>query len=234
MSNEIVNILHLSDLHFGVENYKNPKIPQTARARRKNALDGLIKYLVWLNSKYKLNVIVVTGDIGWAGAKDDYIEAKKWFDELLKNLEFSPEQLCFVPGNHDLDRKKAEAKKIEIPTASAVADDKLALENVKELVDLFAEYNNFCKNMMEVPSYTLNGGESFLYGTREIAGLKFLGLNSAWYHFKDDIHGKLWLGLPQLEGMKAVGQLFDTDRLTMNWGEKNGVRIILCVCARDK
>ncbi|MCX5696568.1 MAG: metallophosphoesterase [Candidatus Omnitrophica bacterium] len=218
MDKKIINILHLSDLHFGAEKYTDPDIPETARDIRKNALDNLKKYLVDLPAQDKPDIIVVTGDIAWAGKKEDYREAKKWFDKLLPGLGLKVSALCFVPGNHDLDRSKVGAS--TIPSTWQDADKELALEKVSTMEDRFAEYGAFCKKMGISP-YKVKDQTSFYYGIREISGLKLLALNSAWYHFKNEpyIHGRLWLGLPQLQVMNANKQIsdqnYDTSVITL-------------------
>jgi metallophosphoesterase superfamily enzyme len=58
-----VNVLHLSDLHFGIE--PDPKHSPAALAQRKNTLDGLLKSLEKLDKNWRPTIIAISGDIGW-------------------------------------------------------------------------------------------------------------------------------------------------------------------------
>ena len=197
---DIINILHLSDLHFGAE--ASQKISQTLLDYRKNTLDSLIAFLERLSFENKPQVVVVSGDIGWSGKENDYNAAKDWLQKLLKATKLGPDKLCLVPGNHDLDRSKIEQQ--EIPQLAKEADIALTLEESAKKEDWFGHYTKFCEKDMKIPPYgTINDRQSYLWGIREIEGLKFLALNSAWYHFNEDVLGRLWLGLPQLKVMHA-------------------------------
>lgn len=212
----MINVLHLSDLHFGAEECKEQGILLTALAKRENALQNLIIYLKGLPQEDKPLIIVISGDIGWQGRKKDYDEAEIWLGKLLKAVGLTPGELCVIPGNHDLNR--AKTANLKIPASAELADKDLAFEQLRGFASLFTEYNKFCKNM-EIPPYETNSQfnnsrvrlKSYLCGIREIKGIKFLALNSAWYHFSDDIHGRLWLGLPQLQLMNA-GKLISDEK----------------------
>jgi predicted phosphodiesterase len=55
----------------------------------------------------KIDFIIFSGDVAYAGKSDEYSAAKKeLFDPLLKATGLSPDRLFIVPGNHDLDKDK--------------------------------------------------------------------------------------------------------------------------------
>jgi len=58
-----VNILHLSDLHFGME--PTEKIASTAVDQRNLTLEELTKTLAALDEKWRPDLVAVSGDIGW-------------------------------------------------------------------------------------------------------------------------------------------------------------------------
>ncbi|MCP4349293.1 MAG: metallophosphoesterase [Desulfobacterales bacterium] len=204
----IVNILHLSDLHFGIE--ASGKYSDTVIANRKNTLEELIVTLKKLEKEWLPNIIVISGDIGWKGDKQDYVGAKKWLnDELLTNLNLTQSELILCPGNHDINRDKT--KGLGPPDSHEDADDWLAIEHLDNLIKPFQAYNSFCKDMMKVPELRI-GDKSFnLMGQRVIEELRFVVLNSAWFCRGDHDKDKLWLGLPQIKVLKAQKQIADRD-----------------------
>ncbi|MCP3063622.1 metallophosphoesterase [Myxococcus sp. K38C18041901] len=50
------------------------------------------------------DLLIVTGDVAFAGQEEDYNLANKWLTKLLEVLRIAPSQMLVVPGNHDLDR----------------------------------------------------------------------------------------------------------------------------------
>lgn len=81
---DTINILHLSDLHFGAE--PTVTVISTALAMRKITLNPLLETLNTIEPEWKPEIIVVSGDIGWCGAQKDYVEAMVWLKELLQIL----------------------------------------------------------------------------------------------------------------------------------------------------
>lgn len=50
-----------------------------------------------------------TGDVAFAGRREEYVRAADFVRELLRRLGFGPERFFAVPGNRDMDRKIEEA-----------------------------------------------------------------------------------------------------------------------------
>jgi len=109
---ESLNILHLSDFHFG--NFKYPN-PATLAIKIANTLSD--------NSK-KVDVIIVSGDIydgrsrDWEKDKENAINFFKVLIDKLKSKEicqkgFDEKSILFVPGNHDLIRDEDDGKQYE-------------------------------------------------------------------------------------------------------------------------
>jgi predicted MPP superfamily phosphohydrolase len=210
-----VNILHLSDIHFGAE--PNLKVNSTSIAQRENALKGLIELLRRLDLEWQPNIVVISGDIGWKGAKDDYQRAKMWLETLLRVLGLTPKELVVCAGNHDLDRRKTVGMKP--PILAEEADEWLKIESLENFVRPFESYTSFCSEL-NIPPLYIGSEPSHLVGQRKIAGLRFVVLNSAWFSRGDEDRGKLWIGLPQLEVMENSSQLvktdnYDTDAITV-------------------
>jgi predicted MPP superfamily phosphohydrolase len=94
----IINILHVSDLHFSGSENKDINI----------VCAELFKDLVTLKQSYSLNVDLVafTGDLVDRGGSDaDYSEAKSIFiNGVLKATGLTLERFFITPGNHDILR----------------------------------------------------------------------------------------------------------------------------------
>ena len=76
-----MNILHLSDIHFG-RNYPCYNIKDNF-AKHDVILDELIQVIDQLDENLKPEHIVFTGDIVWHGKSAEYNEALTWFKKLL-------------------------------------------------------------------------------------------------------------------------------------------------------
>ena len=100
----IVNLLHLSDLHF-VEDKGG-----TARAERDSALDGLVDTLTHLELAWKPNLIAISGDLSFQGDPKGYEALAVWLKtKLLPTINLGPSDCIICPGNHDLSRKRAKS-----------------------------------------------------------------------------------------------------------------------------
>ena len=205
---ETVNILHLSDFHFGME--PTEKISSTAVDQRNLTLDGLVKELKRIDGKWRPQVVAISGDIAWKAREDDYQKARNWLNnELLRVLELPPERLIICPGNHDIDRKQTMG--MLPPPAFGYADEWLKLENISDFSRPFEAFVTFCNDMgISLPS--IGDQTNHLTGVIDMMGLRFVVLNSAWFCRGDEDRDRLWLGKPLLEKMAANSQLIDKDR----------------------
>ncbi len=205
-----VNLLHLSDLHFGVE--ASLDYTDTAKAQRKNTLDALIKTLQELDTEWRPDVVVISGDIGWQGVQEDYQEAKAWLEEkLLKELGLTPKDLVVCAGNHDINRKLTFGMKP--PSSSKEADVWLAIENLDNFLRPFKAFETFCVDL-KIPELNIGKEPFYFIGHRNLKakGLRFVVLNSAWFARGGEDKDKLWIGLPQLKVMRAASQLADPEQ----------------------
>ncbi len=199
-----INILHLSDLHFGIE--PSSEIAPTAIAQRKNTLYDLLKKLSDIEAEWSPGVVVISGDIGWKGKKEDYGDAKTWIGSLLSQLKLTPNELILCPGNHDIDRDRT--KGMNPPYSPQDADDWLKIENLDNFVRPFEAFGTFYDDI-KVPKLTTGTYSCQLMGQREVEGIRFIVLNSAWFSRGKKDKGNLWIGHPQIDVMKAEGQLIN-------------------------
>lgn len=148
-----VAILHLSDLHIDRENYQW-LIKRT----------GQIVSAVWNDfSECGKIIVVVSGDIAYAGKEEQYGYAKEFFRALLKafadkNLSFIDleNKIICVPGNHDCNfNNENSARKMLLRNV------RLNTEPVDQSIyEIFSavqkEYESFVKEAMIDKGFTLS------------------------------------------------------------------------------
>lgn len=183
-----INILHLSDFHFGIQ----PSVNYTTRylEDRKQALELFFENFDPVPKDWEPDIIVISGDIGWAGKHSDYGKALMDFlTQLLEKTNLSTDRLIVCVGNHDKDTTKSKSTKRPVRTERQVKDESLTPDNIGERLQHFYEFCNFLRNFkVNNVKYTpLRNSASrkdrnakFLYGHRHIENIDFIVLNSAW------------------------------------------------------
>jgi tetratricopeptide (TPR) repeat protein len=191
---EDIKIFHISDLHFGIEHSKETSKGELIK--RKTTISKLImdvKDYLLKNPEWKPDILVITGDIGFAGINNDYKLAKKWLKKLISVLKIPQENVITCVGNHDRyigEIERFHPKNIE-------ESDNLWYKNYE---DTFKGFINFSEAFLE--PFVLNNQKAYLSGYRDIMGIKFLVLNSARYaHGKNEDRGNLFLGWPDVNLM---------------------------------
>ncbi|MFX3638895.1 MAG: tetratricopeptide repeat protein [Candidatus Pristimantibacillus sp.] len=198
---DTVNILHISDLHFGMENVNQP----TLNAQRKIALNSMLDALN--RNKDSIDLIVISGDITWQGKKSGYDDARIWINKLLHQLNLTDNDVIVCAGNHDIIRNKT--KGMGLPKDSNEADEWLKIEFLENFERPFENFIEYCKDSNITP-LQIDQKEQYLIGYRNLKGIRFVVLNSSWFCRGNDDARKLWIGLPQLQVLEAEGKL-DTN-----------------------
>ena len=111
----IVNILHLSDLHFGIEKAEKSKYRWRPTSKEHwDMLHTLIETLLDRNlvpNEWQPDILAISGDIAWSGQEEEYAEFQKFLDKLLPVLRNNPEKKVLIcPGNHDIIRDRVYNK----------------------------------------------------------------------------------------------------------------------------
>ena len=183
-----VNILHISDLHFGMEYTQD--YTETIKIKRQITLEKLLTYFKDIDPKWKPEIVVITGDIGYKGLRRDYKAASKWIKKLLNKLKLNSHHLIMCAGNHDRNIRGLARR---YPKNPDEADKQWKNNSLKNENIRFKEYISFYGNLTE--PLALNNEKNFLVGSRKINDLQFLVLNSAQFAFggKED-KGNLFLG----------------------------------------
>ncbi|MBQ8298272.1 MAG: metallophosphoesterase [Clostridia bacterium] len=215
----VINVLHLSDLHFGITPGewivgKNGKrdvcYTEEAEKRRKSALDTFVEDLPQIISdEWTPNLIVVSGDIGWKGNCDDYKEFSEWFSRVCQGLGIGVDKVILCAGNHDIKRGEVcEIARIDLTERQENVIYSLSPKEIAHKTSWFSDFEE-CLKKLKIPRLT-NSAENivdgtihkeaphYLYGYRQIEEyeqLYFAVCNSAWNcRGKDGDQGKLILG----------------------------------------
>ncbi|TAV21352.1 phosphohydrolase [Rhizobium ruizarguesonis] len=184
-------LLHLSDIHFNNRDVDKP-YDQNFGLR-----GDTINDVKEMREKIGKNVdaILISGDIAYHGRQDEYDFAWKWLIEALCPAAGCDEKNIFViPGNHDVDRKAAEApmhqdarkalRNVSVPKSNAAirryVDDEASSAMLFKPIE---NYNRFASKLLcEVGFYRKETGQK-PYATRDFplndnSVLRIWGFNS--------------------------------------------------------
>lgn len=217
-----MNILHLSDIHFGRDKHGIAE----PFSNKSQILEQLIAFISSLDNSAKPDLVLTTGDIAWYGLKSEFDEAFTWYQKLKSALALSNDRFVFCPGNHDLNRNTAvsfsenellnDSQKLSIEKC----DYYYEYEQSHILEARFHNYNVFCENMgMQPYSYKLKNGQqeySYLIGSSQfqINGQSFIlsSFNTAYLPYGNILNDdQMFLGLPQIKSLLECKNLSPTQ-----------------------
>ena len=212
MGDEKMNILHLSDIHFG-RNY--PEYGEKdAFDKKEKILDELISCISNIEDGYKPEHIVVTGDIAWRGKKKDFDEAYEWFTRLLSATGLQGKNITFCVGNHDVNRSYACSNRDLKDNEIEKIDNIYAYENVHEMEPPIYEYDKFCEKIgMDPFMYPLNGNMEYSYslGYKDVnfpsgSTIRIFAFNTALISCLPNISDdRMWIGQNQILELMKYG-----------------------------
>lgn len=221
--------LHLTDLHFGLKG-QDCRWPNLRKPFWED-LAALHKHCgPW-------DAVLFTGDLVQAGTKAEFDALQSGFlDELwqkLEQLDSGRAVLLAVPGNHDLQRPKADGDDaavdalLEPERFEKLAEKFWAMPNGsyrKVIQTAFSSYlgwwNACTQRAADIQSTTLPG--DFVCSLRTAAGRKIgiMGLNTSFLQLAGgDYHGKLVWDLHQVHALCPQG----VDQ----WQEQHDVCLLL-------
>ncbi len=186
-----INILHLSDLHFGEIPSKNTKIEDVNK--RAIILNSLLEKIKTLDIDWKPDIIVISGDIGSTGKIEDYKKASEWIKKLLNILNLKSNKLVISAGNHDKNIQDEEFG-LE-PKSCEEADEIIKLDKFKPYFNAFRSF----KEDNDILPLQHKDKSDYLVGYKDIMGLRFVVLNSAWFSKgNSNDEKKMFIGLPTI------------------------------------
>ena len=194
-----MNIIHLSDLHFGTS--------QQANLWSSQLLQDL---------KLELNIstidaLIISGDIASKSTESEYDAALEFINEFRTDFRLEHSQIIIVPGNHDLnwDLSKKAYKPVKtndyegpfiLTNGEERPDPSHAIERGDDFIekkdddlsrDRFHYFSQFFQRIKQktypISDYAKNYTIDFISGNAD-QPLLVLGLNSAWeidHHYKD-------------------------------------------------
>lgn len=102
----MVLFLHVSDIHFRRDSGAVTDIDDDLR----NEL--LLDAKAFADEHGKPDGILVSGDIGFSGQREEYEIAATWTNRLCEAVGRDGLYVWCVPGNHDVDQSKVKASAI--------------------------------------------------------------------------------------------------------------------------
>lgn len=121
--------IHLSDIHFNKKWLDHYELDRDLR-------DQLEKDVVRVRDRFQaVQGILISGDIAFAGRKEEYVAARTWLKRLCELARCREHAVWCVPGNHDADRAKHESS----PLLQDL-HDRLRPADPAEVDDLIARY----------------------------------------------------------------------------------------------
>jgi hypothetical protein len=203
-----VAFIHLSDIHFGQEKGGRVFTHADVRERLLDDVTRMVKNL----PNGRVDGIIVSGDIAYAGQILEYGQAGQWLDRLASAAGCKITDIQVVPGNHDINRdgicRSSEMMLAEISEkGESRLDFFLEFEKDREvLYGRFDPYREFAE-AYDCP-LDRDGGTAGERATRIAPDrtLRFIGLNSALCCAKKDEKGKLLLGARQRVLPRKAGE----------------------------
>jgi ppGpp synthetase/RelA/SpoT-type nucleotidyltranferase/predicted MPP superfamily phosphohydrolase len=167
----VIRILHVSDVHFGVND------PRREQARITGGVIEAVK-----RDKLAPDIIVFSGDLAFNGAPKQFKTGEGWLWELC---QLAPQaDLFVVPGNHDVDQAKAPLPNL----LHAAGSNEQSFEEWKKqevlnrgprhLEDFFAWAKSASNTLPLKGDWTTRYGFHFTKNDLEIP-VHIIGLNSA-------------------------------------------------------
>jgi 3',5'-cyclic AMP phosphodiesterase CpdA len=145
------NLLWVSDLHFSIDNHHG--FPVDSTPARKSVSASLRQSLEEDLSIQNLAGCIVSGDLTWKSAAEEYQQVRSFLDELQGWSQLDRYDLLVCPGNHDLPFSADPADK------AGPVDVDIASETAR------AAYSRFYREtFFKEPNSFLSSGRKFLLG----------------------------------------------------------------------
>ena len=184
---DIMKILHISDLHFGTR--------EDALRWYSQLSDDLKQGL----SCNKLNAMIISGDVANFADDVEYRAAKEFVERICDEFRMNRSDVIIVPGNHDLnwelskagytEEKKETTHGLKEGTFIEENDSVILLRNDEAYKKRFSPFIKFYSDVKRVPYPFENRDQGIIYHLKDY-NILILGLNSAWqvdHHFESRV-----------------------------------------------
>lgn len=182
-----MRIVHLSDIHLSAGN---------KYAYENYFKDALIQDLLNYHNQVKIDIIAITGDLVDRGghsllSSDSAVSPFHIFQDvvitpIMENLQLRPEQIIFVPGNHDID--ETNIKLVDEKNIILNLNEQNIIEYLNQN-EINFEHSERIKGFKEfekefhayTPNYTYSENQStYFYTTPDGLKVGFILLNDSW------------------------------------------------------
>jgi calcineurin-like phosphoesterase family protein len=201
--------LHVSDFHFVAD---GDVFSQQVAARA--LLDDVTQRV---SGGKDIAFVLVTGDVAFSGRRDEYEKARAFFSEFASAVDVPPERFYFVPGNHDVERRRnklAYKGACSDLTSQSAVDLLLGdAEDLSPLIERQEEFRAFV-NAFTGPQDRTETADGLGYVAPLVVGglsLCLMGLNSAWLSGRDAEEMQLVLGERQVINALEVASRFSAQ-----------------------
>lgn len=203
-------ILHLSDIHFRKSEIGSAQDPNF---HLRNELVRDVEEQC--ESLGPPDVIIVSGDVAFAGDPEEYAFAEAWLSELCQRCGSSMSSVFVVPGNHDVVRQQADSLMVQlVHRAIKQAGDNTSQEIARHLGDTEAQrllyqsldnYNQFALQFFcdLMPPNRTRVRRDLVLNDGSI--LRLWGLNSAFVSSSHDRKGDLFIDPASLQITREKG-----------------------------
>jgi 3',5'-cyclic AMP phosphodiesterase CpdA len=195
--------LHLSDIHFGHHDVEH-------RWDQRLVLAALREDLAASREQNlpKPDVILVTGDIAFAGIAPQYAEALAWLRDIAAAVDLDLNHVYTVPGNHDVERAADKDRSIKrlvgsLREGTEQLDSALTDPGDSAMIRRRQQhYLDFASSLAAAMSRS-PAGPAPLFWTHSVPArgglrVRLCGLNTAILAADDNDRTKLRLGKQQL------------------------------------
>jgi 3',5'-cyclic AMP phosphodiesterase CpdA len=193
--------LHLSDFHFRAQE------PWDRQVVLRHLLQDIEGRTSIDSALEKIDLVFITGDIGYSGHSGEYRMAGSFLKELRRAAGVRKGRMFIVPGNHDVNREALHVLASrdllqDRDSVNRVYHDRKArrlflrrFDNYRELVNNECNHIPLGEDSLHYVRYRTIGGKV----------VRITGLNSAWTSSEDGEYGKLVLGDAQVREALGTG-----------------------------
>lgn len=171
---QTIRWVHLSDFHFGRDEYGEEALAESILEHIKGRPDGLP------------DLIFITGDLAFSGKSEEYTQFDEQFFQPLTNLlgANASERIFAIPGNHDLDRKTHELiprSMLQEKRPRFFDPSEEGREQRKEIIERFDSF--IYANCNTNSDAWVETKEGVFVRQLKVNGIEvgLLGLNTAWH-----------------------------------------------------
>lgn len=197
-----MRILHMSDLHFGIES--DTEMSREEIAVRNYYVNDLVKGLGSITKRRPVDYILITGDIVYTASEKAYAEAGRWLTQISRMCGVPMERIYLCPGDRDVN-EAAGKERDAYPGSQRQANELLGKAHYGRLTERFQAYCGFCGSQ-GLGVYELNRKKNYLTGVAVTPDINIMCLNTAWFSESNAHKGNVWTGSMLVELMKRERQ----------------------------